>query len=185
MTSFRESGIQSCNSLLPSSEKATFCHKTANIVPVPIHRLDAILRRVPPGYSFYYLKIDTEGADFMILQGGSDYIDKFEFVSIECRKNANSGNRIGECRQDETISYMYRKGFIYNWCDDTDCSFYKNENELKTVQELFWSAHSGKVEAKYCKGPKAKEFFQNHKRKPKKPKPSPKENVPDATVAAA
>jgi hypothetical protein len=158
MSSFRESGIPSCNSLLESTKSATFCHKTFQLINVPVYRLDALLARVPTGYNFYYLKIDVEGADFLVLQGG-DYIDRFEMVSIECRAGQNFGNRVGECDQVKAIAYMKRKGFLYNSCDATDCNFYKREDQAETVRQLFMSAHHGKQESKYCSGPKAKEFF--------------------------
>jgi hypothetical protein len=82
-----------------------------------VARLDYLLDRVPPHYSFYYLKIDTEGADHLVIDGGGEtrvcrakgwhqelahslsvllgkYIAMFDMVSMECRpiENRRNGN---------------------------------------------------------------------------------------------
>lgn len=69
-------------SLLKGAADAGFCQGSGRRIDIAVARLDYLLDKVPPYYSFYYLKIDTEGADHLVIDGGGGYTSYIGYIDI-------------------------------------------------------------------------------------------------------
>ena len=75
---FNENFAPACGSILPSAKNAWWCALTSNVLYVPALSMNTLLKMVPAtSYDFHYLKVDVEGAEELVLQGGSEFIPRF------------------------------------------------------------------------------------------------------------
>ena len=137
---FHENYVPACGSILKSRQGGWWCTHTTNTIEVPTLRLDTLLQLLPPNYSFFYLKVDTEGADHLVIEGGGDYIGKFELVSVECREPEDPGGELSRentCHRETLQAKMKAIGFNYELCVTEDCHFAKTSIVIAQAKRLF------------------------------------------------
>ncbi len=137
---YNENYAPACGSILKSKPDGWWCTHTVNTISVPGARLDSYLAKVPVNYEFYYLKIDAEGADHLVVLGGGEYTSRFSMLSAECRASddkAGSESRENNCDRDGLISLLRERGFKYSVCTGEDCHFAKTSGGLAQVVKLF------------------------------------------------
>jgi hypothetical protein len=109
---------------------------------VPVVRLDFFLDLVPPIYDFFYLKVDTENSDHLVIYGAGDYVARFAMVTIECRPTGSPHVGVEDaCDQKTMTTFMAEKGFFFAKCDFEDCHFAKTEQNMALVLKVFAYAH--------------------------------------------
>lgn len=136
---FNENFAPACGSILPSATKAWWCALTSNVLYVPALSMNTLLKLVPSNYDFHFLKVDVEGAEELVLKGGSEYISRFRMVSLEMNKNEGKPNRINEATNENVDAFMKRSGFQHKICEKVksfDCHFAKTAEELAEAKKL-------------------------------------------------
>jgi FkbM family methyltransferase len=131
--SFNENYAPACGSIASSKEGGWWCSKTVSHRSVPAVRLDSILSRVPSNYVYHYLKIDVEGAERIVIEGGGKFIAKFEMISLEVDKSPGSGGRADSPTYEELTGVFDAMGFAYHACVELisyDCHFAKSNSSL-------------------------------------------------------
>ena len=90
--------------------------------------LDSLL--LDNDHSFEFIKLDTQGSELDILQGGKDVLNEAEFVLIECMNSKLKKYNEGSPTENEIINFMRSKGFPYQlivdehiWQDQNDSSY--------------------------------------------------------------
>lgn len=77
---FNENYAPACGSILQSAKKAWWCALTSNVLYVPALSMNTLLKLVPAAnYDFHYLKVDVEGAEEIVLRGGSNFVPHFRY----------------------------------------------------------------------------------------------------------
>jgi FkbM family methyltransferase len=137
---FNENQSPACGSILESSSKsgAFWCTETSRRTIVPTVRLDTILEYVPPNYEFHYLKIDVEGAEHLVLEGGGSYISKFQMITLESRPRSQMGDRVNEVVMEDVIETLSAMGFQSKCIFSTsyDCHFIKESGNFFEAARL-------------------------------------------------
>lgn len=137
---FNENYVPACGSILKSKKKGWWCTVTTRTIPVPVTRLDTMLKKVPHNYDFFYLKVDTEGADALVIEGAGEYLEKFKMVSVECRAPddiAGEASRENNCNREQMLVVMKNAGFVAQLCKKEDCHFAKTDEYLQQTINLF------------------------------------------------
>ena len=152
---FNENYVPACGSILKSRKDGWWCTHTTNTIEVPSLRLDTLLQLLPPNYSFFYLKIDTEGADHLVIEGGGEYVSRFELVSVECREPDDPGGELSRentCHRVTLKGKMKSLGFNYELCVTEDCHFSKSKLLIDQAKSLFelreWKIGFSKLDPK-------------------------------------
>ena len=99
-----------CSSILRTHAKLLPCVKTRALVPVPVIRLDSLLKLLPTRLKWTVLKVDAEGNDMAVLRGAGPLLSQFNGVIIECQ-NLPSGQdkrmlHTGGCVVKEATAFM-------------------------------------------------------------------------------
>ena len=117
-TTFNVGNGPACSSLLETSANNTFfCAKAQRKMPVLVYTLADLLALIPqrPTITSLHLKVDAEGADFIVLKGARDAITRFHSVVIECKAGAPSTEKEtiydNECYYEPARAYMLQHGF--------------------------------------------------------------------------
>lgn len=79
-------GTGELNSLLPASDRGRRYIgnlRATEATPVRVARLDEILDDVAPGAQSAFLKSDTQGYDFQVLQGAGWVLDRISAIHVE------------------------------------------------------------------------------------------------------
>lgn len=131
---FNENQSPACGSILKSSSKSGAFWCTI----VPTVRLDTILEYVPPNYEFHYLKIDVEGAEHLVLEGGGSYISKFQMITLESRPRSQKGDRVNEVVMEDVIETLSAMGFRSKciFSSSYDCHFVKESGSFFEAARL-------------------------------------------------
>jgi FkbM family methyltransferase len=127
--SFNENYAPACGSIASSKEGGWWCSKTVSRRSVPAVRLDSILSMVPSNYVYHYLKIDVEGAERIVVEGGGKFIAKFDMISLEVDKSPGSGGREDSPTYNQLTGVLAPMGFAYHTCvkfASYDCHFAKS-----------------------------------------------------------
>ena len=79
---------------------------------------------------------DVEGAECLVLQGGSEYISQFRMISLEMKEaNSSKVSRKNEAQQDDVDRLLKNHGFQFEEClrdGSFDCHHAKSEVDLYT-----------------------------------------------------
>jgi hypothetical protein len=111
---------------------------------VPTVTLDWILQRVPPHIRIPYIKIDTEGADLLVVKQAGQWLWRAESVIIECQavKPGGTGqHRQGGCTAKEAEAFFKSIGFA-GGCPLAEnqlenCYFGRDEATAKYARKFF------------------------------------------------
>ena len=101
---------QDCSSLKAPKEEAWVNRPDVTnftMLQVEVDLMKNVLPNIP---YISYLKIDTQGSEYEILEGMGDLLNKTHYVRCEI---SNHGQYVGERTKWEVISFMESKGFIY------------------------------------------------------------------------
>lgn len=101
---------QDCSSLRAPKEEAWVNRPEVTnfkIIQVEVDLMENILPDLP---YISYLKLDTQGSEYEILEGMGNLLNKTHYVRCEI---SNQGQYIGERTKWEVISLMESKGFKY------------------------------------------------------------------------
>ena len=155
---FNENFAPACGSILESSKNAWWCAVTMNTIYVPALSMNTLLRLVPSNYEFEYLKIDVEGAEELVLRGGSQVIPHFQMVSLEVNPKPKKPNRVHEANDARMEKILYQYGFKHKVCikyASFDCHYAKTEERLLEAVKLHSLAistgHRGeKMTSNFC-----------------------------------
>lgn len=129
---FNENDNAACGSILPSGpDNQWHCSTSSRKIYVPVVRLDVLFDLIPPEYSFYFLKIDAEGADLLVLQGAGKYLSRHQMVAVECRLHPD---RTGGCNRETLLTFMAQQQFTHSECSRGDCYFGKSELLLEKAK---------------------------------------------------
>ena len=101
---------QDCSSLRPPKEESWINRPDVTNYQITQVEVD-LMKNILPGLPYIsYLKLDTQGSEYEILEGMGDLLDKTHYVRCE---TSIKGNYIGERTNKEVISFMESKGFTY------------------------------------------------------------------------
>ena len=110
-----------CGSILQTAENNTFwCANTRGKMTVQVFTLKDLLDLIPERETIesMHLKVDTEGADLIALQGGGSAIQRFDTIIIECQnispEEVSRFFRKDECLFQDATKYMCEQ---HNICD--------------------------------------------------------------------
>ena len=101
---------QDCSSLKAPKEEAWVNRPDVTnftMLQVEVDLMKNVLPNIP---YISYLKIDTQGSEYEILEGMGDLLNKTHYVRCEI---STQGQYVGERTKWEVISFMESKGFIY------------------------------------------------------------------------
>ena len=101
---------QDCSSLKAPKEEAWVNRPDVTnftMLQVEVDLMKNVLPNIP---YISYLKIDTQGSEYEILEGMGDLLNKTHYVRCEI---SNYGQYVGERTKWEVISFMESKGFIH------------------------------------------------------------------------
>jgi FkbM family methyltransferase len=101
---------QDCSSLRPPKEESWVNRPDVTnyqITQVKVDLMKNVLSDLP---YISYLKLDTQGSEYEILEGMGDLLDKTHYIRCE---TSTYGMYVGERTYKEVISLMESKGFIY------------------------------------------------------------------------
>ena len=156
---FHRAAGPSCGSLLRSTAATgagSACQKTVGEYVVPVVTLASLFEMLPPpsgepggggGLRHRYLKIDTEGADHLVLRGagpGLAALGRFGAITVECNDQAGEANRVGGCVASEVIDYL-RPVFPLAARDTpggATCNvhFGRRESDIAWARSMLWLA---------------------------------------------
>jgi FkbM family methyltransferase len=145
-TVFHTAFASACGSILPTANTNNFwCAETVGRIHVPAVTLQWILEHVHPGIRIPIVKIDTEGADLVVVKSAGDLLKRVESVILECQTvhaGAQGQHRQGGCTVNETVSYMESMGFTSSHCPSNEGKlgncFFGNTKEAVSKAEYLW-----------------------------------------------
>lgn len=101
---------QDCASLLPPKEEAWINRPDVTNFKTIQVEVDLMKNILPDLPYISYLKLDTQGTEYEILEGMGDLLLKTHYVRCEI---SISGQYIGQKTKEDVVSFMESKGFIY------------------------------------------------------------------------
>lgn len=107
---FYLTGKQDCSSLLPPEEEAWVNRPDVTNYQVTQVEVDLMENVIPNLPYISYLKLDTQGTEYEILEGMGGLLDKTHYVRCE---TSNIGQYKNQKTQKDIIALMESKGFIY------------------------------------------------------------------------
>ena len=134
---FNENFAPACGSILETAKGAWWCALTSNVLHVPAVTMNTLLRLVPSNYDYHYLKVDVEGAEELVLLGGSDFVPRFRMISLEV--NNGNPNRLNEASNDRVDTLLRGHGFGFKACQKKksfDCHYAKSKADLIEAERL-------------------------------------------------
>jgi len=116
---FQMGGKPECGSLLKTAQGNNFeCWGTTKQLVVSVFTLESLLDMIPETDQIQsvHVKIDTEGADHLVLEGAGAALDRLSSIIIECAPPPNATDvlvvkREGMCQEDKVMQWM---------CDERD-----------------------------------------------------------------
>lgn len=139
-----------CGSLLERNNQSAFwCTKVKQRIKVVVLTLHGLLRLIPPTVKSFHLKVDTEGADLMVLRGAKESIRLFQTVVIECGddNNVHVRHHVNECQLSQARQYMENLGFSVEHQNQADLVnvFFLNKNITSPLTTFLAGPHSGNL----------------------------------------
>lgn len=154
---FNENFAPACGSILETAKNAWWCAWTSNVMHVPALSMNTLLKMVPRNYDHHYLKIDVEGAEELVLLGGSEFVPRFRMISLEMNNDSKKPNRVNEANNDRVDALLKSHGFHHKLCKKKkshDCHYAKTEGELVEASRLHALAiffpNTNKMTAQKC-----------------------------------